>query len=246
MSQPLNTPRALSTPSVCAVCGRWPAEAVCEACWDFACPDLPRCPSCASRAWAPGSRCEDCWPEASALDATWAAVDYSYPWSGLVARFKFGDEVAWAPLFAHTMWQTMNTPQAWAQVDWVVPMPMTRQRLAQRGYHPAWLLTQALLQLAPHSHKPGALVDGLARLGNGEHQHKLPRSQRLTNPGLACVAHPKHAQRWLGAHVMLIDDVCTTGASLQAAARALKQAGAAKVVAWVFARTPPQRGASPL
>ena len=240
------TPKALSTPSVCALCGRWPTAPLCHECWSFACPDRPRCPRCASRAWVSGQRCEDCWPEDSALDATWAAVDYAFPWSGLMARFKFRDEVAWADWFAQAMWDAPGAPQRWSGVDWVVPMPMTPQRLSDRGYHPAWLMAQALLNKVPLEHRPPALADGLVRLSEGEHQHDLPRAQRLVNPGLACVAHPRHAPRWLGSHVMLIDDVCTTGASLQAAARALKQAGAAKVSAWVLARTPPQRGLGPL
>lgn len=239
-------PKALASPSVCALCGRWPTAPVCEACWDFACPNPPRCPRCASRAWVSGARCEDCWPEDSALDASWAAVDYAYPWSGLMARYKFRDEVAWASVFAQAMWRPQGANHRLTGVDWLVPMPMTQQRLAERGYHPAWSLTQALLKTVPAALRPGAVVDGLVRLSHGEHQHELPRSQRLVNPSLACTAHPKHAQRWLGSHTMLIDDVCTTGASLQAAARALKQAGAAKVSAWVFARTPPQRGSWPL
>jgi predicted amidophosphoribosyltransferase len=118
---------------------------------------------------------------------------------------------------------------------------MTPERLAERGHHPAWLLTQALRSAMPHAHPPPALADGLVRLQHGEHQHDLPRAQRLLNPSLACVTHPQHASRWLGAHVLLIDDVSTTGASLQAAARALRQAGAAKVSAWVLARTPPHQ-----
>lgn len=235
-----DTASIFSLPSVCAICGRWPTAAVCAPCWAFACPDLPRCPSCASRAWVSGHRCIDCWPEDSALDATWAAVDYAYPWSGLMARFKFRGEAAWATVFAQAMLRPEGAAHRLADIDWLVPMPMSEQRLAQRGYHPAWLLTQALLQASPRAHRPPAVANGLVRLGHSEPQHELPRAQRLTNPGLACVGHPLHAQRWLGAHIMLIDDVCTTGASLQAAARALRQAGAARVSAWVLARTPPQ------
>ena len=163
-----------------------------------------------------------------------------------MARYKFRDEVAWASWFAQAMWQAPGASQRWAGVDWMVPMPMTPKRLSDRGYHPAWLMTQALLAQGPRPSRPAALEDGLVRLSDGEHQHDLPRAQRLVNPGLACVAHPRHAPRWLGSHVMLIDDVCTTGASLQAAARALKQAGATKVSAWVLARTPPHRGLGPL
>jgi ComF family protein len=173
-------------------------------------------------------------------------VDYAYPWSDLIARFKFQGEVAWAHWLAQVMWQTPGIEQPWEAVDWVVPMPMTPQRLAERGYHPAWLLTEALLSAAPITHQPGALVDGLVRLSHGKHQHDLPRAQRLINPSLACVTHPKHANRWLGSHVLLVDDVCTTGASLEAAAQALRQAGAAKISAWVLARTPPRHGDAPL
>jgi ComF family protein len=171
------------------------------------------------------------------LDAVWAAVDYSYPWSGLIIRFKFHPEIALASAFAQLMLSQTGAQRRLDTADWLVPMPMTPHRLGQRGYHPAWALTQALRRGGSPAHRPGALSNGLVRLSDGQQQHALSRQARLSNPDLRCVPHPEHATRWLDAHVLLIDDVCTTGASLQAAAQALRQAGAARVSAWVFART---------
>ncbi len=233
---PLHRPRSW-LPSVCQVCGAWPTQAVCGDCLRDCAPDTPRCPRCGSSDGQGRVPCRHCWPEPSALDAVWASVDYAYPWSGLIARFKFRQEVAWAHVFAQIM---LTPPQARARllgVDWLVPMPMTPQRLAERGYHQAWALTQALLQWLPTDHRPGALPNALVRLSDGEHQHALPRAERWRNPHLRCVVHPDHASRLLDAHVLLIDDVCTTGASLHAAAQALRQAGVARVSAWAFART---------
>jgi len=205
-----------------------------------------RCPRCASRAWISGHACSDCWPGAQDLSASWAAVDYAYPWSDWISRFKFRQELAWAPVFAQAMLQAQHEARPWIQVDWMVPMPIAPSRLQDRGYDQAWVLSQALSEALPAAQRPPVIAQGLVRLSDGEHQHDLSRANRLNNPHLTCVTHPNHAHRWLDAHVLLIDDVCTTGASLQAAAQALRQAGAARVSAWVLARTPPKTKPLPL
>ena len=77
-------------------------------------------------------------------------------------------------------------------------------------------------------------------------QHSLPRAQRLQNLRGAFAAHPQHRPNLAGAHVLLVDDVSTTGATLEAAAQALLDGGAARVHALVLARTPPSEpGANP-
>ena len=88
--------------------------------------------------------------------------------------------------------------------------------------------------------RPGQtlLPDALVRLRAAPSQHRLNRAQRLGNLDGVMVAHPSRAQHLAGRRVLLIDDVSTTGATLQAAGRALRQAGAREVSALVLARTP--------
>ncbi|MGV3728723.1 ComF family protein [Hydrogenophaga sp.] len=125
-----------------------------------------------------------------------------------------------------------------AACDLITPVPLAPGRLAERGYNQAWELVKALQRWSELPTPPQALPDALVRLIETPDQHSLKREQRLHNLQGVFAAHPLHAPRLPGLHVLLVDDVTTTGATLQAAATALKQAGAQAVSALVFARTP--------
>lgn len=163
-----------------------------------------------------------------------AAVDYRYPWDGLIARFKFRGQPGWAPTLAALMWERLAQQDLLAPDTLLVPIPVSTARLAERGYNQAWELCRALRWRTALP----ALADALVRVGEAPDQHRLPLSQRLSNLQGVFAAHPLHAQRLRGAQVLLIDDVRTSGATLENAAAALRQAGCAEVDALVLARTP--------
>ena len=116
------------------------------------------------------------------------------------------------------------------QADLVVPMPLARERLAERGYNQALLLAR---HLAPD--KTDATL--LLRTRHTAAQSALTRAERLQNVQGAFAVEPLRAHELRGRRVVLVDDVMTTGASLRAAASALRLAGAAHITALVFART---------
>lgn len=192
------------------------------------CATSPRCGVCLTR------------PEASALQACAAAVDYAYPWDGLIARFKFQGEPGWATHFAHRMLQAPLSTTLLSQSDLLVPVPLTAARLADRGYNQAWELAKALKRLCAVVVAAQPLADALARLIEVPDQHGLPREQRLRNLHGVFAPHPLRTPQLAGKRILLVDDVTTTGATLQSAAHALLQAGAAEVSALVFACTPPR------
>lgn len=175
-----------------------------------------------------------------AIESCVVAVDYAYPWDGLLARFKFRDEPGWCEPFARMMWQLPSAQQLLGLCDLIAPIPLTVQRLGERGYNQAWELVKALTGQATvaRGHSARALPDALIRIGETADQHRLGRTERLRNLRSAFVAAPHHAPHLARAHVLLVDDVTTTGATLQTAAQALLQVGAARVSALVFARTP--------
>lgn len=124
--------------------------------------------------------------------------------------------------------------------DWIekegailIPIPLHWRRLWQRKYNQAALLAQAV---AKRAHCP-VLLDGLQRLHYRPPQAGLSRAQRLTNLRGNFRVHPKHLADLQGKHVILIDDVMTTGATLNACARALKKAKVSRVYALTLART---------
>lgn len=231
-----------SLPGTCQVCGAWPSQPLCPACAGRFNGDAPRCLSCATRLPASAPRCGQCIgrPAPTALQTCAAAVDYAYPWDGLIVRFKFRQEPGWAGPFARQMLRSPLANTLLSQCDLVTPVPLAPARLAERGYNQAWELVKALQRRCSSHARPPALADALVRLIDAPAQHRLSREQRLRNLQGVFAAHPLHTPRLLGRHVLLVDDVTTTGATLQAAAQALVQAGAAQVSALVFAHTPPR------
>jgi ComF family protein len=222
--------RLAGPPGRCAVCGAWPARPLCEGCEARFATPRHRCGRCALPLPEGMSTCGACLREPPPLAACFAAVDYAYPWSGLVARFKFAGEPGWAATLARRMHAVPGVAEELARADLVLPMPLARSRLAERGFNQALLLAR---QLAP------ARTDAqlLLRLRETGSQTALDRGARQRNVEGAFGVEPLRAREVRDRHVVLVDDVMTSGSSLHAAARALRQAGSGRVSAVVLART---------
>ena len=227
-----------ATPGQCAVCRGWPAQPVCEACIVRFAQPQPRCLTCALPAPAGVSQCGRCLREPPTLDRCLAAVSYSYPWSGLVTQFKFHGQPGWAGPLAALMRSAPWVEPALEAADNVLPMPLSRERLAERGFNQALELARALA--------PGKLrSDLLLRVRNTPAQAELGLAARLRNVQGAFAVEPLQAAQVRGRRLVLVDDVMTSGASLFAAAAALRQAGALQITAIVLARTDEPDGAAP-
>ena len=165
------------------------------------------------------------------MDRCLTATAYQWPWSGLIARLKFQQDVGLAAPLARLLLQAPRVAELLAQADWVLPMPLAPQRLAERGYNPALLLARALAR----ERCQGAW---LLRTRDTPPQRGLSRAERLRNVRGAFALEPHHLGVLHGRRVVLVDDVMTTGASLNEAARALRAAAApAHVAALTLART---------
>lgn len=205
----------------------------------FASPRL-RCATCAAPLSSHGPRCGTCITRVSAapVQACVAVLDYGYPWDRLIARWKFGGEAGWSGLWADLLLRDEAVRSVLNDCTRLVPIPLGSARLAERGFNQSWELVCALLRRMPGSH-PLALAEALVRVRETPDQHSLPRARRLQNLRGAFTAHPQHRTALHQAHVLLVDDVSTTGATLEAAAQALLEGGAASVKALTLARTPP-------
>jgi len=193
--------------------------------------DLPRlggplCPRCALPSPA-GEVCGRCLARAPAYDATTAALAYAFPADVLVQALKFRGELALAPLLGMLLAAQLERA---ARVDFVLPVPLAAARLRARGFNQA-------LEIARHvARAAGARLEPLLaeRSRDTASQMELPYAERSKN-----VRGAFRCERSLeGAAVALVDDVMTTGATLDELAATLKRAGAARVVNWVVARTP--------
>jgi ComF family protein len=157
-------------------------------------------------------------------------VDYAYPWSGLVGRFKFTAEPGWAQALAERIAAVPGVPGELARADLVLPMPLAPRRLAERGFNQALLLARQLARDKTESQL-------LLRLRETGSQTSLDRKARRANVRDAFGIQPLRNQELKGRAVVLVDDVMTSGASLHAAAAAVRRAGAMRVSAVVLART---------
>jgi len=224
--------------SQCAVCHSWPARRVCRLCTARFAQTLPRCRTCALAVIGALDQCAACVRQPPPLDAAFAAVSYGFPWSELIARYKFGTDPAWAAVFGELLLQTPDLSAHLGGLqpdDWLLPMPLSARRLQSRGYNQAWQLTQALGVLSRTPARCDATL--LLRIKDTPPQTRLDRQARLQNVQGAFVVAPLRLAGLEGKQVVLIDDVMTSGASLFAAAQALRDAGAAGVTGVVFART---------
>lgn len=191
---------------------------------------VPRCTTCAIEV-PPGVRqCGACILAPPPLDACLAALPYAYPWSTLVADFKFHQQPGWAHSFALLLRSTPWVEPALEAADWIIPMPLSRERLRERGYNQSLVLAKTL-----DAHK--VVHQLLLRIQDTPPQRTLPRSERLRNVEHAFAVDPLLHTQLAGKRVLLLDDVMTSGASLYAAARTLRAAGAAHITGLVLTRT---------
>ena len=176
--------------------------------------------------------CGRCLKKPPPVDRVHAAFRYGFPVDRLLPRFKFhhdlaaGRELAEAlrGVLAGAMSNDGERPQA------LVPVPLHAQRLRRRGYNQALELAKPLAK----AFTIPLLHDGLRRIRDIAPQSDLGALARRRNPrGAFAVGNGS-----LPAHVVLIDDVMTTGATLYECARVLRRAGVQRVDAWVVARVP--------
>ena len=224
---------AYSLQSLCAVCHAWGAQRVCEVCVKQFVRSVPRCELCAD-AVPPGvTQCGACLKQPPPASRTLAAVDYLHPWDGLITRFKFHAALDLAPALTQRLID-MHRHHGAPPPGLLLPMPLAEQRLRERGYNQAWELTRRLAAALRCASDARLLL----RIKDTPHQLALAPSERAANVRGAFAIEPRRRAEVQEREITLIDDVLTTGATVDEAARVLLQAGAASVQVWVVARTP--------
>lgn len=220
-------------PHRCLLCGVGGADGL-DLCRDCTA-ELPRnricCARCALPLPEPAALCGRCQRRPPPWDAAFVPFRYAWPLDRLESRFKFGGGLA-AGRVLSTLWLRHLDG---IRPGVIVPVPLHRARLRQRGYN------QALELARPLARALGVPVyrAGLQRVRATTAQTELGALARRRNLRGAFAANRNVA--W-PEHVILLDDVMTTGATLAECSRALRRAGVKRIDVWALARAPIFRG----
>lgn len=224
-------------PPRCFGCGDMVEDSggLCSRCWqDVHFISQPYCASCAypfEYAIGEEGLCGQCIAQPPPYDKARAVFRYEDASSGFITGFKYSDKTYAAPMLAQ--WLHRVGRELLEEADMMVPVPLHRKRLFQRRYNQAALLCQALGKL---SGLP-VLPDGLVRVKHNPPQAGLRHKARKRNVQGAFTVAQRSKPGIAGKIIVLVDDVMTTGATVQACSKALKQAGAKQVYVLVLGRT---------
>lgn len=217
-------------PVHCVLCGASPvvdrtSRRYCARC-EADLPRLPvsRCGVCAV-ALPSGATCASCLARPPCYDSVSAAYAYAFPVDALIQSYKYGRNLTLVPVLGAAL-----LAAAPVNIDAIVPMPLSKTRLRERGFNQA----QELARYAGRRLGVPVLPYACRRVVDTAPQVALPWAERARNVRGAFVCDAGFD----GMTVALVDDVMTTGATLNELARNVKRAGAVNVCAWVVARTP--------
>ncbi len=215
-------------PQACQLCGAECADGpLCTPCTE----DLPwlphaRCEVCAVPLTS-GGICGACLNRAPRFDRVEAVFSYRFPVDALIHAYKYGGRLALARPLGETLSQHVAR-----DVDVIVPMPLARGRLAERGFNQALEIARVAANITGIRILPAAC----RKVADTPPQAALPWKERPKNVRRAFVCDADLE----GKRVAVVDDVLTTGATLNELTRVLRKAGAVSVRGWIVARTLPR------
>lgn len=220
-------------PTQCRACHAWDTGgALCWRCQEDFAPQPPqeRCPRCGLLFRNRVGACEECQITPPVWERCYVGADYAYPWAGLIGQWKFGGEAALVKhLFRYLLYGREDVEEAVQNCDYLVPIPISRRRLKTRGFNQAAQIAQLL---DPQKCRPHYLE----RRQESAIQHHLGRQERLENlrEVFYCAETPPEDRM---PRILLVDDVMTTGATFNAACKAINKKRASTIDVLCLART---------
>ena len=218
------------TQKSCLLCGAIAGGDFCPACYRNL-PQLPasHCPVCL---WPVPTNeiCGNCLKKPPAFTRTLAALRYTFPADALIHALKYQTNLAIAPVLANLFIARLKTMETMPDV--IVPMPLHPIRLRERGFNQAMEIGRTIAKQTGIA----LLPDGCSRIKHTLPQTGLPWKERQKNIRRAFSCRIDVS----GKHVAIVDDVMTTGATLNELAQVLRRRGATEISNWVIARTLPE------
>lgn len=217
-------------PSYCLVCGRADDDYLCPECIEMI--DIigdMHCHKCAMP--CESHICSDCQSREFAFDRACSAGLYEGVLRKAIHALKYDMRLAIVDQLADLMIRCYPHTQLYGKVDMVIPIPIHRTRMIERGFNQSEELSRLLCKRISVPLESNALL----RIRNTRHQVSLPQDKRMLNiKGAFTVPQPGLV---MGKRVLLVDDVFTTGSTLNEAAKVLKESGAESVFVYTLARS---------
>lgn len=214
-------------PQDCLLCGDFSKNEI--LCNDCRCelPYLtPSVCSCCSLPTSHGEICGLCLKKPPHFNQSIAAFSYTFPMDRLIQDLKYRPNLAIAPLLGKLMFENLRAPM---EADYLIPMPLSKKRLRERGFNQAMEISRSL------SHYTGIpiLKNGYSKIIETSAQASLAWKDRAKNMRNAfnCDISLNNKK------IIVVDDVMTTGASLEEFAKVLRKQGAEHITNWIVART---------
>ena len=212
----------------CVLCGVASEADLCPACLD----NLPKLPSpqcriCALPA-AGSDICGACLANPPAFDGIVTALSYAFPTDALIHSLKYQGNLAMASVLGELFSASVDIMML---PDFIVPMPLHHTKLRERGFNQSMEIARSVSR---HS-RVALLSRACKRIKNTPSQTGLPWKEREKNIKNAFVCEAD----FTGKHVAILDDVLTTGATVNELAKVIRKRGAAQVTGWIIARTLP-------
>ncbi|TXG86190.1 MAG: ComF family protein [Rhodocyclaceae bacterium] len=217
-------------PQDCLLCSAPSADdLLCTACRaDLPLLPSPACPRCALPT-AGGEVCGRCLRHPPHFDRLIAAFPYAFPIDRMLQQFKYGHQLALAGWFGKQLAMISTEEDGGLAADLIVPMPLHPRRMKERGFNQALEIARQL-QVPGGARLATTLCERIRETAPQEGLSLLQRRRNLRNAFIC--REDLHGKR-----ILLVDDVVTTGASINECARTLRLHGAAAVTVLAVART---------
>lgn len=223
-------PRCLLCGDTCHLLSK---QYLCDACLGDLRLNSSACACCAvpldaAGAYEEGHVCGKCLTAPPVFDKCWSPLVYAQPLEWMIRQFKFNDKLVYGAFFASFMIRCLPAFKSDDMPDAIIPMPLHRHRLKQRGFNQSLIIARALVQAT------GIQVDDKScrRVRDTEHQTgKNSRERKLNIKGAFEFENHRNYK-----YLIILDDVVTTGASVSELSKVLKRAGVARVDVWSLAR----------
>jgi len=224
-------------PSRCLLC-HLPSQGalLCHDCHDAVMHHRPCCQHCGCGLNQDQEVCGECLRHRVEFTQLHAIASYQAPFPALIKQLKYHQRLLYADLLGQLLAESVSaryTIQDLQRIDYIMPVPLHPQKQRKRGFNQAQVISQALSQHLPLTQ----LNNVITRNKTTTPQEGLTRPQRQRNLKNAFSIHPHNPIDLTGKYIVLIDDVVTTGATMNSLCDCLLKAHVARIDVWCICRT---------